>query len=90
MYGKSRSGVFDIGEESRTPDLQKLPLYTSEISTLTYKELVENEGGKRKRMVSSSLGIYEKLQEENKSVRNKKFKTNPLKNRRYHEKKKCH
>ncbi|KAM5290982.1 LOW QUALITY PROTEIN: ubiquitin carboxyl-terminal hydrolase 26 [Glossophaga mutica] len=88
MYERSQSGVFDIGEESRTPDLQKMPLCTSEISTLTCKELVENGWGKRKRMVSSSLEIYEKLQEENKSVRNKKFKTNPLKNRRPHEKKK--
>ena len=88
MYEKSRSGVFDKGEESRTPDLQKMPLYTSKISTLTSKELVENGWGKRKRMVSSSLEIHEKLQEENKSVRYKKFKTNSLKNRRHHEKKK--
>ncbi|XP_037002241.2 LOW QUALITY PROTEIN: ubiquitin carboxyl-terminal hydrolase 26 [Artibeus jamaicensis] len=88
MYEKSRSGVFDIGEESRTPDLQKMPLYTSEISTLTCKELVEKGWGKRKRMVSSNLEVYEKLQEDNKSVREKKFKTNPLKNRRHYEKKK--
>ncbi|KAF6091755.1 ubiquitin specific peptidase 26 [Phyllostomus discolor] len=88
MYEKSRSGVFDIGEESRTPDLRKIALYTSEISTLTCKELVKNGWGKRKRMVSSSLEIYEKMQKENKSVRNKKFKTNPLKNRKHHEKKK--
>ncbi|XP_008155181.2 ubiquitin carboxyl-terminal hydrolase 26 [Eptesicus fuscus] len=79
IYQKLISGFLEPGEGSRTPDLQKLPLDTSESSMLTCKELLKEGLGKRKRMASSDSEIYEKFQEENKSVRNKKSKTNPLK-----------
>ncbi|XP_016053510.1 PREDICTED: ubiquitin carboxyl-terminal hydrolase 26 [Miniopterus natalensis] len=78
IYKKSRSGFFETGKGNRAPDLQKMPLYTSESSMPTCKDLFKKGWGKRKRMISGSER-YEKLQEENKSVRNKKSKINLLK-----------
>ncbi|XP_059535343.1 ubiquitin carboxyl-terminal hydrolase 26 [Myotis daubentonii] len=78
IYQKLVSGFFELGEGSSTPDLQKLLLDTSKLSMLTFKELLKEGLRKRKRMASSDSDIYGKFQEEDKSVRNKKFKTDPL------------
>ncbi|XP_036299407.1 ubiquitin carboxyl-terminal hydrolase 26 [Pipistrellus kuhlii] len=79
IYQKLISGFLELGEGSITPDLQKLPLDTSELSMLTCKELSKEGLGKRKRMSSPDSEIHEKFRKKSKSVRNKKSKRNTLK-----------
>ncbi|XP_024895377.1 ubiquitin carboxyl-terminal hydrolase 26 [Pteropus alecto] len=83
VHKKSSSRPFEIGEGSGTPDLQRMPLHTSKSSTLTCKDLLQNEWRKRKEILSSDSEMKEKFQKKNESVRKKT--SNPLRYVRYSE-----
>ncbi|XP_039730658.1 ubiquitin carboxyl-terminal hydrolase 26 [Pteropus medius] len=83
VHKKSSSRPFEIGEGSGTPDLQRMSLYTSKSSTLTCKDLLQNEWRKRKEILSSDSEMKEKFQKKNESVRKKT--SNPLRYVRYRE-----
>uniref|UniRef100_A0A8C0NB69 Ubiquitin carboxyl-terminal hydrolase n=1 Tax=Canis lupus familiaris TaxID=9615 RepID=A0A8C0NB69_CANLF len=83
---KPGSGSFETREGSGTPDLQKMPLFTSKSSRLSWKDLPESGDGKKKKMLSSGSEMSGKIQSN--SVRKKKSQTNPLRYVSHDEKKK--
>ncbi|XP_058392717.1 ubiquitin carboxyl-terminal hydrolase 26 [Diceros bicornis minor] len=85
---RSSSAAYETGEGNGIPDLKKMPLFTSKLSTLTCKELLEKRCEKRKKMLSSGSEMNENFPKENNSVRNKESKRNPLKYASHNEKKK--
>ncbi|XP_004401155.1 PREDICTED: ubiquitin carboxyl-terminal hydrolase 26 [Odobenus rosmarus divergens] len=75
---KPNSGSFQTGEGSGTPDLQKMPLFASESSKLSCKDLLENGYRQRKSMLSSGSKMNGKILKNSNSARKKKSQTNPL------------
>ncbi|KAM9226196.1 ubiquitin carboxyl-terminal hydrolase 29 [Dugong dugon] len=73
------NGSFSLENGSGTSVLQEMPSLMSKSSTLVGTGLLENPGGKRKRMPSSDLEIHEDFLKKNNPVLNKKSKTDPLK-----------
>lgn len=72
-------GFFNTEKGSETPFPQKMPSLISKSPMLVTTGLLENQGGKGKRMQSSCLEMSEGLWEENNPILNKKLKTNSFK-----------
>ncbi|XP_045850787.1 ubiquitin carboxyl-terminal hydrolase 26 [Meles meles] len=85
---KPSSGSFQIGEGTRTPDHQKRLSSASKSSKLRCEDLLENEYGKKKRMVSSGSEMTGKIPKKSNSVGKTKSQTNPLRHVSHDEKKK--
>uniref|UniRef100_A0A8D1UNK0 Ubiquitin carboxyl-terminal hydrolase n=1 Tax=Sus scrofa TaxID=9823 RepID=A0A8D1UNK0_PIG len=84
---KSGSPSFEKGGKNETPDLEKMPLFASKSSTLTWEELLENGYGKRKKMLSSGSEMNRNFLKENIFVRKKRSKTNPFRHASHKERK---
>ncbi|XP_017365057.1 ubiquitin carboxyl-terminal hydrolase 29 [Cebus imitator] len=63
----------------KTPFPQKMPLFMSKSPTYVKKGLLENQGGKRKDILSSDLEMNDDILKEHNLVSNRKYKTDSFK-----------